>query len=263
MKPRTLISMGITWAVALILSSFLACYAFGDIVAKDSYKAGEPIVVKVEPTAAPEGATVRVAMTITGVGGVWQPTPETNTLGVWGYPGKHTLNASCAWIKSGEGGPSLVIEQFQKDIVIGGSGPTPPDPVDPPDPDDPQPPPMLKWQVGFILEMKDLESLPLSQVELVSGLAFRDELKSKGHVFFRALDRDESSTIMSKCEDGVCSNVLMGDEYKAWFDAVKGKSGPYVLIAPKAGGKVQSFPLPANRAELYKLLDEAKDLKNP
>lgn len=261
MKPRTFISMGVTWAIALVLSSMLACYAFGDIVAKDAYKAGEPIVVKVEPTAAPEGATVRVAMTITGVGGVWQPTPETNSLGVWGVPGKHTLNASCAWISTPEGGvPTLAIEQFQKEIVIGGSGPQPPDPVDPPDP---PPVPMLKWQVGFILEMKDLESMPLSQVELVSGLAFRDELKSKGHVFFRALDRDEQSSIISKCEEGVCSNVLMGDEYKAWFDAVQGKSGPYVLIAPKAGGKVQAFPLPANRAELYKLLDEAKDLPKP
>lgn len=264
MSSRTFVSAGVTWAVALILSSMLACYTFGDIVAKDKYKSGETVVISVEPTSAPEGATVRAAMTITGVGGIWQPASDKAVFGVWGVPGKHTLNASCAWISSGEGAPVITIEQFQKEIIFEGTGPAPPDPVDPVDPDDPvEPPkpPMLKWQVGFILEMKDLEKMPLSQVELVSGLAFRDELKSKGHTFVRAWDKDEKSVLISSCEDGVCNNRLTGDVYEAWFNAVKDKSGPFVLIASPKGGKVQAFPLPANRADLYKLLDEAKVLK--
>jgi hypothetical protein len=140
--------------------------------------------------------------------------------------------------------------QYQKTFTVTGDGPNPPPPP---------PPPGGKWQVAFFFESGELDTLPLPQVDMISGLAFRDELKSKGHSFVGAFDKDSRGTLITEnCADGTCRTRTLGAKWKAYWDAIAGKTLPCIVIAPIAGGVPQVFPLPANRAELYTLLDGVK-----
>lgn len=123
--------------------------------------------------------------------------------------------------------------------IVVGTEPNPPDPPDPPNPD-------RKWQVMIVHESNDLDNLPRGQVELLSSLSLREELKAAGYVLLGVYDDDS-------CASGQCSVAL-----RPWFAAVAGETMPRVAIAPVGGGNVKDFPLPADKAGLLKLLQEAK-----
>ena len=135
-------------------------------------------------------------------------------------------------------------------VTLGGTV-TPPIPPDPP-------PVNAKWQVLFFVESADLDSLTLPQLEMVSGLLFRQELNKAGHKFLGTFDKDRSSGQTVVSQDGTCLTVQRESKYDVWWKAITGKAVPLVAIAPIAGGDIQTFPLPANAAALDRLLSEAK-----
>lgn len=128
-------------------------------------------------------------------------------------------------------------------IAVGG-GPTPPDPEP-----DPEPNPTAKWQVAVIYESNDLDILPLAQIDLISGLAFRSELAAQGHRFIRVIDRQDDAG----CAAGRCPRPSA--DVQSWLDAAKNTPLPALAIAPIGGGDIRAFPLPANRAAFWTLLE--------
>jgi hypothetical protein len=136
---------------------------------------------------------------------------------------------------SGDGQPSIT-----RVVLEGGSPPDPPDPPDPPGPDPPTP--GGKWQMIFFNKAEELFKYPLGQQELLTSLVVRDKLKEEGHSLLRVLDDNA-------LRDGVPS------KYSAFVEEAIGKSLPLIVVAPKDGGKVKSFPLPASYDELLTLLE--------
>jgi len=139
-------------------------------------------------------------------------------------------------------------------VTVGG------DPVDPepdPDPDDgdddpPLPPvPDQMFQVMIFHESNDLDNLTRGQLDMISGLVFRNELEELGHTFEGGFDRDS----IVACVDGVC-HVRSGTDptLRIWWDNVDGHPLPCVAIAPIQGGSVEVFDLPADAAAMLELL---------
>lgn len=120
-------------------------------------------------------------------------------------------------------------------LVIGG-GPTPPDPPRPPDP---KPVPGEK-QVALIAESGSLDRLPPAQRALLASLSLRQELSSRGHRLLGVLDPDQAAHAPAA--------------YAPWFQAAQGKPLPAVAVAPKGGGTIEVFPLPADADGLWTLL---------
>lgn len=121
-------------------------------------------------------------------------------------------------------------------VTLGGC----PDPS-PPDPDpDPDPDPNRKWQIMLFYESDDLDNLPVAQRELIAGRKFRQQLEARGHHFAGAYDVD--------------AITRTSGELTTWWAAIQGDPMPRVALAPRAGGDVQDYPLPASVDEFYKLL---------
>jgi len=118
--------------------------------------------------------------------------------------------------------------------------PIPPDPIPPP----PPPPPDTKWQVMFYVESGDLDNLPAGQRDMLASLVFRQGLKAKGHALVGVFDRQM-----------VGPDGKIPERFQAWYRAIEGDPLPRVGIAPLSGGDVLDFPLPANEAALWKLLE--------
>jgi len=123
-------------------------------------------------------------------------------------------------------------------VTLGGTPAPPPKPPDPP-----PPPPGRKWQVMFFHQSDQLDNLPLPQRELLAGLAFREELESRGHHFAGAFDVDA----VTRSGKGDAS-------HKTWWAAVDGDAMPRVALAPREGGDVIDFPLPADAESLFRIL---------
>lgn len=228
----------------------LGTVALADIQIKATYDPGEPIIAKVLPTDIPPGATLKGTVTVTGVSGIWQPDPEKTEYGVWAVAGEHVIQAIGSWLLVDETGKAIDHNYYlySKTFTVTGKVPDPP----------PPPPPKGKWQIAFFYESADLDNMPMSQVDMISGLAFRDELKVKGHTFVRAFDDDSRTELITeKCETGVCRTTTAGAKWRAYWDAAAGKTLPGIVIAPAEGGDCQWFAMPVDRAALYKLLDEA------
>lgn len=119
-----------------------------------------------------------------------------------------------------------------------------PDPGPDPDPDpEPDPQPGRRWQIMFFQESGDLDDLPRGQVELLSSLSLREELAAAGHYVLGVSDKDACST-------GTCPVKL-----RPFWSAVTGDPMPRVALAPIGGGSVKDYPLPADKAGLFKLLE--------
>jgi hypothetical protein len=153
--------------------------------------------------------------------------------------------------------------------------PTPPDPPVPPDPPLPPVPRPTHWQVWFFRESTEGDDLTLEQHELLSGLKFRDEIEAKGDRFMGSWDVSTEAqalwpTKMIKppcgvdrfgrqiCYPPVPMKVPPEGLTSEVWDRVRGDPMPRVAIAPLDGGAVQDFPLPANVAEFWKLLENSK-----
>jgi hypothetical protein len=141
-------------------------------------------------------------------------------------------------------------DQLAEAIIAVGGGP---EPV-PPDPIPPEPNPTDKWQVMIFHESDNLDNMTLSQRELTSGLVLRKALEANGHRFLGALDYNALAKASKKCPDGSCASP----ELQAWLKSIEGKSMPCLAIAPLNGGDIRVFPLPANSASLFALLEGKK-----
>jgi len=113
-------------------------------------------------------------------------------------------------------------------ITVGDGEPPPP----------PPPPPDEKKQYVFFVETADLDNLPKAQRDMLASLTLRDELAAKGHKFLGQWDDDTQPTA----------------NQQAWYDAIQGDPMPRIAVAPVNGGSIVDYPLPANAAELRKLL---------
>lgn len=125
-------------------------------------------------------------------------------------------------------------------------GTNPPNPPQPPTPDpDPKPVPGDKYQIAIVLESADLTKLTKGQLEVTSGLTFREELEKKGHRFLGLLEVSQKG------------NASKADA--PFFQAVdsSGIKLPCVAVAPLSGGSIRVFPLPEASA-FYSTLDGSK-----
>jgi len=147
--------------------------------------------------------------------------------------------------------------QFVEHMVVVEGNVNPPLPPNPPNPPDPPPPnPTAKWQVMFFLESTDADDLSAGQIELVSSLTFRQSLDASGHRFMGRYDRNSVMETRSTCNGVTCRPYLaVKSDLAPWWGAVKGDSLPRLAIAPIDGGDIRDFPMPADEAAFYKLLE--------
>lgn len=219
-------------------------------LAKDTFDPGEPIIATVSPSSdIPAGANLKGTLTVSGVSGVWQPDLTQTKYGIWAAAGEHTITVIGSWLLVDPATGKAVDHnwyRYTRTFTQKGPGPDPP----------PPPPPDGKWQVAFFFNGEDMVRLSLPQVDMISGLAFRQELVSKGHFFVGAFEKDSRTTLITEnCANGICRTTTSELKYKAFWDAVAGKTFPCIAIAPVSGGEVPLvFPLPADRDALYKLL---------
>lgn len=168
-----------------------------------------------------------------------------------GEPGEYRVVVDWNYGQNQFVGHVVVVEGDSPDPPL---PPNPPNPPDPPDP--PAPNPTAKWQVMFFLESTDVDDLPAGQIELISSLAFRQSLEAAGHRFMGRYDRDSVMETRSTCNGTTCRPYLaVKSDLAPWWGAVKGDPLPRLAIAPIDGGDIRDFPMPADEAALYKLLE--------
>ena len=231
--------------LALIITAVACSSALADIEIKDSYQRGEMIVVKVVLTGVPETALLRGSIKISGKASYWQPDANKSEFGVWAEDGTHTMSASGIWVvtDTGQLGGKLQdfgMYDFERTFTVGPDVPPPFPPV-PPVPPIPPPVPGGPYQILLLYDQDQLDNLPADQRALLTSLVYRQQLTAKGH---RVLGVFAAQTI----------NPANASRFKAYFDAVKDDPLPRIAIAKLDGGKVADFPLPANMADLKKLL---------
>lgn len=227
----------ITFLLALAVSSV----SWAQIVVPASSELYKPIIAQLgDPI--PEGAQVQ--------GGWLTPTAEhvqvsTKTIHIWAKPGSHIISFRGVWMKTREltieGQTVQVLEGFgfidrQAAFQVQGKEPDPPNPPDPPVPGGP-------YQIMMFYDADQLDNLPAGQRELLTSLSLRQSLVSAGHVVLEILD-----------ESSISSNTP--SKYKAFFDSVRGDQLPRIALAPKAGGKVDDYPLPESVEKLMQLLSD-------
>lgn len=128
------------------------------------------------------------------------------------------------------------LSQAKKAVKIGAKEP---DPVNPPLP----PVPGGQVQVMFFYERDKLDNLPDKQQAILGSLTLRKALEARGHVFLGTFDKDATGP-----------KVVVPAAYAPWFQAVAGKTMPRVAVAPKAGGAIVDYDLPADEDALWTLL---------
>lgn len=204
------------------------------------------IVGPTEPIAAGE----YTQLTVSGVTAAALPTAK---LVLWPRE-KTQLIAAQTWtgeplilFQSKQAGKYLIALSIPKDgkidygeivVTVGGEVPLPPSP------DPPGPQPGAKFQLLFLFQSDKLDNLPAGQREILASLKFRKELEAKGHLvrgFF-----------------GVDSGKDAPEDLAPFFAAAEGKELPRVAVSPHAGGKIETFSLPADPAGLWKLLKDPK-----
>jgi len=184
------------------------------------------------------------------IGATSTQAPDTRTDGatlVWtGPPGEYTIIYDGVLLQDvsfvdGDGN-QVTIRSYVGRIkeratcTIGGEPDPGPDPPDPPSPGGP-------YQIMLFYRADQLDNLPEPQRQLLTSRKVRDRLAEDGHVLLEAL------------EEGSLGGSVP-PRYKTWVDAVVGDPLPRIAIAPKEGGKVKDFDLPANVDLLLALLAE-------
>lgn len=140
--------------------------------------------------------------------------------------------------------------------------PVPPDPPNPPYP--PLPPVTHEYQIMFFRDGQEVSGLSLEQLKMLNSSDFRKELEDKGH-YVHGIE-DVSSVVTGTwkkqiaCIDGRCKQVPMApDDIKDWYEKVKGKTLPHVVVALREGGdKYWDFDLPKTEEEFYAELEKCQ-----
>jgi len=202
-----------------------------------------PIVAQIAFSGIPEDARTRGTISITD--GAWLPAGEADTYHIWAAPGSHTITAQGMWVLTRDvqvGDETLPVlvdfgsYRYTAAFTVGEGD-------DDDDSDPPEPVPDGPWQVMLFYDAATLDDLPEPQRQLLTSRVVRDRLRADGHVLLEVL---ESAVFRS----GVPA------DYHPWVDAVIGDPLPRIALAPKAGGKVIDFPLPANVELLMALLED-------
>lgn len=137
------------------------------------------------------------------------------------------------------------------EICIG----TAPGPGPGPGPPEPEPPlPGAKYQVMIFQDTDRTDNLSIDQVSMLSGLKFREELKSLGHTFVGSYNL--SKYTKRTCDNGVCTETrVLPAEINQWMEWVNGTALPAVVLWDgKDGSKPIVFELPANKTEFLNRL---------
>jgi hypothetical protein len=221
--------------------ALLAGAAWGQIEMPDEVQLGEPIVCTVKLEGVPEGAEWKQAVVpdITGDCRV-EPGPAPNVFHLWGLPGEYTVEVFGMWgVRDSEKPTSWSDFGFVKDKrqfrIVGKV--VPPDPPLPPTPD-----PSGPYQIMYFVTADQRDNLPKEQRALFTSLVERQWLRDQGHVLLEVLDP-------TRIDPG-----SVPGHYRAWFQAVQGKTLPAVGIAPKEGGDVVIHPLPSDSSKFRELL---------
>ncbi len=137
-------------------------------------------------------------------------------------------------------------EQLVNRFTIGPQpDPEPPDPEPGPNPPDPEPEPQpgIKWQIILFYESDDLDDLPLEQRAIILSTDVRRRIETDGHLLHGAFDDDAQDA------SGV------PDSLRPWWAVIQGDAMPRVALAPRSGGEVKDYPLPADVPAFFQLLE--------
>ena len=134
-----------------------------------------------------------------------------------------------------DGPPELILF----DLTVGNPGPEPnPDPTPDPIPHD------TKWQIVIVHESDRDDNLPADQQSIIKSLVFRKQLTDAGHKIpiggVVDIDREVPPSLAP------------------YLVECKGKTLPRICLSALEGGKIWTFPLPANERAVMILLEGAK-----
>lgn len=226
--------------LTLLLWLAMCGVCYGDIDVKETYEAGEPIVVKVVATGVPDGAKLRGAVVITDARFL-QPSTDA-VYYVWAGTGEHTVTATGVWvvtqdIKVGDSTVPVLVDfgqySYSKKFTVGkGSGPNPPKPPTPGGP----------YQVVMFYDEQQLDDLPVAQRDLLTSMVAQGKIAQAGHVV---------QGVLSVQSIGSTTGPLA-----PFIKEVQGDPLPRIAVAPKSGGVVRDYPLPASLADLEALLSK-------
>ncbi len=114
------------------------------------------------------------------------------------------------------------------------AGENPPQPPEPPGPGG-------KKQLVIVLESNDLDNLPRAQQAIAASLKLRQALEAQGHRFLQVLTPAQAANAPPALAP--------------FFAAVDGHELPRIAIAPINGGPITDYPLPADEAAFWRLVN--------
>ena len=239
----------------LSIAWLLCSVACGQIEVTQDAAVGDPVVAKVQAVI-PEGAVFDGGWKASK--GVQFIPHSKDTLHVWvAKGGTYSLSFSGFWLHTEKvtftdgAGNEITITSYlghgfiSEDVeftVKGDAGPDPPIPPDP-TPGGPQ-------QMVLFYHLDQLDNMPAEQRALLKSLTIRKDLTAAGHL---VLEIVEAGTLGQ--------SGPIPDRIKGFVDSVRGDPLPRIAMAPREGGKVVDYPLPANYEDLVKLLNNPPEVK--
>jgi len=152
-------------------------------------------------------------------------------------PGNYHVTAVCV---AGDSWENAQFIPLSKTVLVKGVEPPP----DPPQPDPPDPPnPGGKYQVSIFYETFQFDNMPRSQQVMLHSMEFRKQLKAAGHTLLGIYD--------IHILDGAGA---IPPRLAPFVQAASGDSLPRICLAPKGGGTVKDFALPADSAATFELI---------
>jgi hypothetical protein len=112
-----------------------------------------------------------------------------------------------------------------------------------PGPNPPKPPlPGGPYQVVMFYDEQQLDDLPVAQRDLLTSMVSQAKIAQAGHVI---------QGVLSVQSIGSTTGLLA-----PFIKEVQGDPLPRIAVAPKSGGAVRDYPLPASLADLEALLSK-------
>lgn len=235
------------YLMTLIFLLLLSAVAQAQIDLPAEIELGQPIVAKLRMPMPPGAEVEGVGWSIPA--GMTNIEVDESTQHLWvKKAGTYTITFKAFWVlikevtfKDGDGNPVTIksylghglVDEKATIVVKGDSGPNPPDP----------PTPTGEKQIVLFYNGDLLDDLPAEQRRLLTSMTLRKKIAQQGHVLNEILEVDSLSASTT-------------EKYAKWLRAINGKTVPRIAIAPKGGGDIIDFPLPANGEALFQLLNQ-------